>query len=492
MSLTAERDTDLDRKRFFIDGKWVDPRSHRTGPAIEAATGEPIGIAALGSEDDIDAAVRAARRALDHGPWGATTAAERAAMLRRFAEALEARAGDTSVLVSRENGMPIQLSHQVNGGAPAVLLRVYADVIENLPLEEVRPSLAGSTIVWREPVGVVGAITPWNFPQAIAMFKIAPALAAGCTVVLKPSPETALDSYVMAEAALEAGLPAGVFNIVTGDRDAGAALVSHPLVDKIAFTGSTAAGRIIGAECGRLVRRHTLELGGKSAAIFLDDGEIDTLLAGLGGASFLNNSQTCTTQSRILVARSRYQDVIDAVAGYASAMTVGNPLDPSVTLGPMVSSAHLDRVLGYIETAKNSDARLVAGGGRPADQHRGWFVEPTVFADVDNNDRLAREEVFGPVIALIPFDDDEDAVRIANDSNYGLGGSVWSADEDRALAVARRVRTGTIGLNYYTLDLGAPFGGMKDSGVGRELGPEGIDPYLEYQAIYASTKYLSS
>lgn len=492
MSLTAERDTDLDRKRFFIDGKWLDPRSDRTGPAIEAATGDPIGIAALGSEDDIDAAVRAARHALDHGPWGATTAAERAAVLRRFAEELEARAGDTSVLVSRENGMPIQLSQQVNGGAPVVLLRVYADVIENLPLEEVRPSRAGSTIVRRQPVGVVGAITPWNFPQAIAMFKIAPALAAGCTVVLKPSPETALDSYVMAEAALAAGLPAGVLNIVTGDRDAGAALVSHPLVDKIAFTGSTAAGRIIGAECGRLVRRHTLELGGKSAAIFLDDGEIDTLLAGLGGASFLNNSQTCTTQSRILVARSRYEDVIDAVAGYASAMTIGNPLDPSVTLGPMVSSAHLDRVLGYIETAKNSDARLVAGGGRPADQHRGWFVEPTVFADVDNNDRLAREEVFGPVIALIPFDDDEDAVRIANDSDYGLGGSVWSADEDRALAVARRVRTGTIGLNYYTLDLGAPFGGMKDSGVGRELGPEGIDPYLEYQAIYASTKYLSS
>lgn len=492
MSLTAERDTDLDRKRFFIDGKWLDPRSDRTGPAIEAATGDPIGIAALGSEDDIDAAVRAARHALDHGPWGATTAAERAAVLRRFAEELEARAGDTSVLVSRENGMPIQLSQQVNGGAPVVLLRVYADVIENLPLEEVRPSPAGSTIVRRQPVGVVGAITPWNFPQAIAMFKIAPALAAGCTVVLKPSPETALDSYVMAEAALEAGLPAGVLNIVTGDRDAGAALVSHPLVDKIAFTGSTAAGRIIGAECGRLVRRHTLELGGKSAAIFLDDGEIDTLLAGLGGASFLNNSQTCTTQSRILVARSRYEDVIDAIAGYASAMTIGNPLDPSVTLGPMVSSAHLDRVLGYIETAKNSDARLVAGGGRPADQDRGWFVEPTVFADVDNNDRLAREEVFGPVIALIPFDDDEDAVRIANDSDYGLGGSVWSADEDRALAVARRVRTGTIGLNYYTLDLGAPFGGMKDSGVGRELGPEGIDPYLEYQAIYASTKYLSS
>lgn len=492
MSLTAERHTDLDRTRFFIDGEWVNPRAGRTYRVLEAATGAALGTAALGAEADVDAAVRAARQAIDHGPWGRATASERALVLRRFADALAARAADTAGLVTRENGMPIQFSQQVNGGVPAVLLRVYADLIEQLPLEEVRPSPLGSTIVRREPVGVVGAIVPWNFPQALAMFKLAPALAAGCTVVVKPSPETALDAYVLADAALEAGIPPGVLNIVAGDRDAGAALVSHPLVDKIAFTGSTAAGRIIGAECGRLVRRCTLELGGKSAAIFLEDGEIDTLLAGLDGASFLNNSQTCTTQSRILVARSRYDEVIDAVAGYASAMTIGNPLDPAVTLGPMATSTHLDRVLGHIEVAKKSNARLVAGGGRPAGQDGGWFVEPTVFADVDNNDTLAREEVFGPVIALLPFDDDEDAVRIANDSNYGLGGSVWSADEDRALDIARRVRTGTIGLNYYALDLGAPFGGMKDSGIGRELGPEGINPYLEYKSIYASTKYLSA
>ncbi|WP_327116378.1 aldehyde dehydrogenase [Nocardia sp. NBC_01730] len=492
MSLIAERHTDLDRPRFFIDGAWAEPRSSRVYHAVEAATGEGLGIAALGGEDDIDAAVRAARTALDHGPWGRTSAAERAAAMRRFADALERRADHTSTLVTRENGMPIQFSQQVNGGLPGVLLRIYAEVVEKLPLEEVRPSPKGSTILRREPVGVVGAITPWNFPQALAMFKVAPALAAGCTVVLKPSPETALDAYVLAEAGLEAGLPAGVLNIVAGDRDSGAALVSHPLVDKIAFTGSTAAGRIIGAECGRLLRRHTLELGGNSAAIFLDDGDIDTLLAGLGGASFLNNSQTCTTQSRILVARSRYDEVIDAVAGYVSAMDIGNPLDPAVTLGPMATSAQLDRVLGYIDIAKKSDARLVTGGGRPTGLDRGWFVEPTVFADVDNNDLLAREEVFGPVIALLPFDTDEEAVRIANDSDYGLAGSVWSADEDRALEIAGRVRTGTIGLNYYELDLGAPFGGMKSSGVGRELGPEGIDAYLEYKAVYASKKYLSA
>ncbi|KQU38430.1 MULTISPECIES: aldehyde dehydrogenase [unclassified Rhodococcus (in: high G+C Gram-positive bacteria)] len=492
MSVTVDRPSSLDRTRFFIDGEWVDPVRIELRDQIEAATGERLGVAALAGEADIDRAVRAARRALDEGPWGRTTAAERATVLRAFADALDARAGDTATLVSRENGMILGLSHALNGGAPGALLRMYADIVEALPLESVRPSQAGSTIVRRLPVGVVGAIAPWNFPQALAMFKIAPALAAGCTVVLKPSPETALDSYVFADAALEAGLPAGVLNIVLGDRDAGAALVSHPLVDKIAFTGSTEAGRIIGQECGRLLRRSTLELGGKSAAIVLEDADIDTVLAGLDNASFLNNSQTCTTQSRILVARSRYEEVVEAIGHFADSYVLGDPLDAATTMGPMATSGHRDKVLGYIDIAKNSGARLVAGGDRPAHLDRGWFVQPTVFADVDNGDRLAREEVFGPVMALIPFEDDADAVRMANDSNYGLGGSVWSADEDRALAVARQVRTGTIGLNYYTLDLGAPFGGFKDSGLGRELGPEGINAYLEYQSVYASTRYLDA
>ncbi|MBY6678871.1 aldehyde dehydrogenase [Rhodococcus sp. BP-332] len=492
MSVTVDRPSSLDRTRFFIDGEWVDPVRIELRDQIEAATGERLGVAALAGEADVDRAVRAARRALDDGPWGRTTAAERATVLRAFADALDARAGDTATLVSRENGMILGLSQALNGGAPGALLRMYADIVEALPLESVRPSQAGSTIVRRLPVGVVGAIAPWNFPQALAMFKIAPALAAGCTVVLKPSPETALDSYVFADAALEAGLPAGVLNIVLGDRDAGAALVSHPLVDKIAFTGSTEAGRIIGQECGRLLRRSTLELGGKSAAIVLEDADIDTVLAGLDNASFLNNSQTCTTQSRILVARSRYEEVVEAIGHFADSYVLGDPLDAATTMGPMATSGHRDKVLGYIDIAKNSGARLVAGGERPAHLDRGWFVQPTVFADVDNGDRLAREEVFGPVMALIPFEDDADAVQMANDSNYGLGGSVWSADEDRALAVARQVRTGTIGLNYYTLDLGAPFGGFKDSGLGRELGPEGIDAYLEYQSVYASTRYLDA
>lgn len=489
MSISTEAAA-IDRPRFFVDNEWVKPQGGEQHRALEAATGELLGVAALGSAADIDRAARAARQALDQGPWGRTTAAERAVVLHRFADALAARATDTATLVSRENGMPIGLSNLLNGTVPAAVLRMYADLVARLELEEVRPSAAGATIVRREPVGVVGAIAPWNYPQVLAMMKVAPALAAGCTVVLKPSPETALDAYVMAEAALEAGLPAGVLNIVLADREASATLVSHPDIDKISFTGSTETGRAIGAECGRLIRRVTLELGGKSAALFLDDGDIDAFIGGLGMTTFRNSSQTCTTQARILAPRSRYAEVVDALGDWAAAQRIGDPLDPDVTIGPMVSEKHLQRVLGYIDIAKADGARLISGGQRPPGLDRGWFVQPTIFADVDNADRLAREEVFGPVIAVIPFDDDDDAIRIANDSQYGLGGSVWTTDEERGIRVARRVRTGTIGVNYYLLDPGSPFGGMKDSGIGREYGPEGLAPYLEYQSIYVSADQL--
>jgi acyl-CoA reductase-like NAD-dependent aldehyde dehydrogenase len=484
MTLITDPGTQLNRVRFFIDGRWADPRGSEVQHVLEAATEETIAQAAMGTDADIDAAVRAARTALDEGPWGHTSASERAEVMERFAAALLARADSTSTLVSRENGMPITLSAMFNGAAPAGLLQMYAQLIRTYPLEEVRPGAAGSTIVRREPVGVVGAITAWNYPQVLAMVKIAPALAAGCTVVLKPSPETALDSYVIADAAIEAGLPPGVLNIVVAGREAGASLVSHPLVDKIAFTGSTAAGRVIGAECGRLIRRVSLELGGKSAAIFLDDGDIDAFRQNLGLTAFLNNSQTCTTQARVLAPRSRYDEVIDAVASFADDLVVGDPLDPATTCGPMASSAQLDRVLRYVDIGKRSGARLVTGGGRPPYRNRGYFVEPTVFADVDNRNQLAREEVFGPVIAVIPYDGDDEAIAIANDSNYGLAGSVWSADEARGLAVGRRVRTGTIGVNNYNVDFNAPYGGMKDSGIGREMGPEALESYVEYKSLY--------
>ncbi|QUH03563.1 aldehyde dehydrogenase [Saccharopolyspora erythraea] len=480
-----------DRLRFYVDGAWRQPSGGERYSLLEAATGEALGTAAMAAPEDVDAAVRAARRAFDAGEWGIAPAEERSKLLHRFADALSARAETTSTLVSRENGMPIGLSRVANGAGPVAQLRRYADLVAGMELEQPRPSPLGSTIVRREPVGVVAAITPWNYPQSLAMAKIAPALAVGCSVVLKPSPETALDAYVLADAAEEAGLPPGVFNVVAGGRDTGAAVVAHPGVDKVAFTGSTAAGRAVGAECGRQVKRFMLELGGKSAAIVLDDCDLDVLRAGLETASFRNNGQTCSAQTRVLAPRSRYDEVVEAVVGVAEELVLGNPLDPSVTCGPMVTEEHRERVLGYVRTARESGAVLACGGGRPAGLDRGWFVEPTVFVDVDNSEPLAREEVFGPVLAVIPYDGEDEAVEIANDSEYGLAGSVWTSDDERGLDICRRVRTGTIGINYYSLDFGAPFGGVKQSGVGRELGPEAVDGYLEYKSIYAGADRLS-
>jgi betaine-aldehyde dehydrogenase len=484
----------LEYRDIYAGGRLVSSASPDVLTIINPATEEVVGAVPAAVGADVDKAVRSARRAFDDGAWASCAPSVRAAALDRLAAALEARAEEAARLVTAEMGMPIGVSRRHNATAPCAILRYYANLARAMDTEETRAavSFSGRTVIRREPAGVAAVITSWNYPITLALSQLAPALAAGCTIVLKPSPETALDSYVMGDAAKEAGLPPGVLNIVLGGREAGASLVSHPNIDKVGFTGSTATGRIIGAECGRLIRRVTLELGGKSAAIFLDDGDVDTFIAGLGMASFMNNSQTCTTQSRILVARSRYDEVVDAVAAYARDQRIGNPLDPEVTIGPMASEQHLNRVLGYIDVGRNSNARLVAGGGRPADQDRGWFVEPTVFADVDNSDQLAREEVFGPVMAMIPFNDDDDAVKIANDSNYGLGGSVWTSDEQRGINVARRVRTGTIGVNYYLLDLGSPFGGMKDSGIGRELGPEALNSYLEYKSIYASADQLPS
>ena len=333
-------------------------------------------------------------------------------MLNRLADALQARAADTNQLCTRENGMPIRLSRGANGVFPATLLRYYADMIANVEVEEIRPSMIGHTIVRREPVGVVGAITPWNYPQALAAMKIAPGLAAGCTVVLKAAPETALDALIYGEAAAEAGLPRGVLNIVAGGPAAGAYLVAHPGVDKVAFTGSTAAGRVIGEMCGRLMRPVTLELGGKSAAIVLDDADLDATIRGLKSASFVNNGQTCYLNSRILAPRSRYDEVVDAVAALAEGLTVGDPLDKATDVGPLVSSRQRDRVLNYIDIGKSEGAKLVAGGSVPADQPRGWFVAPTVFANVDNRARISQEEIFGPVLTVIPYENDRDAVDI--------------------------------------------------------------------------------
>ena len=464
----------------FIDGRLR--RADRAEPVLEAATGEPLGDGASATAAEVDEAVAAARAALLE--WSSASPDHRAEVLGGFAAALQRRARTTDQLVTRENGMPMSLSRGANGAFPAALLRYYAQLITETPIEEIRPSVIGHTIVRREPVGVVAAVVPWNYPQALSAFKLAPALAAGCTVVLKAAPETALDALVFAEAAQECGLPPGVLNIVPGAVEAGAHLVSHPGVDKVSFTGSTAAGRAIGEVCGRLLRPVTLELGGKSAAIILDDADLDATMKGLRSASFVNNGQTCYLSSRILAPRSRYDDVVAALVALVDGMKVGDPLDPATDIGPLVSARQRERVLGYIEAGRNSDAKLVVGGSVPADQPRGWFVAPTVFADVHNSDRIAQEEIFGPVLAVIPYDGDAEAIALANDSEFGLAGTVWSGDDDRATEVAREIRTGTVGINDYQLDFRAPFGGVKASGIGRELGPEGLEAFFSLKSIY--------
>ncbi|MGB9302331.1 MAG: aldehyde dehydrogenase [Mycobacterium sp.] len=466
--------------RYFVGGGFR--TAENVQQVVEAATGEPLGDGACVDDAGIDDAVAAARQALPD--WQASSPGHRAGILNALADALKSRAKATCELVTRENGMPITLSRGANGAFPPLLFRYYAQMITEVPVEEIRPGMTGHTIVRREPVGVVAAIIPWNYPQALAAMKLAPALAAGCTVILKASPETALDALVYAEAAVEAGLPAGVLNVVSGGPSTGAYLVSHPGVDKVAFTGSTATGRIVAGMCGRLMRPVTLELGGKSAAIVLDDADLDATMRGLRAASFVNNGQTCYLSSRILAPRSRYDEVVDAVAALADGMAVGNPLDPATEVGPLVSARQRDRVLSYIDLGKDGSARLVAGGSVPKNQPRGWFVSPTVFADVDNAHRLAREEIFGPVLTISAYDSDDEAIAMANDSEFGLGGTVWSTDIDRATDVARAVHTGTIGVNDYAMDFRAPFGGVKASGLGRELGPEGLEAYRTLKSIY--------
>ncbi|MFF0816271.1 aldehyde dehydrogenase [Rhodococcus sp. NPDC003318] len=479
---------DIRYDSLFIGGDWVRPSSDARITAVSASTEEPIGSVPEAQEADVDAAVAAARRAFDDpAGWAHWSPADRASALDRLADVLERRAEDVATRVSAQNGMPVAVARQLEGSFPVVLLRYYAGLTRESASEETRPGLfGGDTLVRREPIGVVGAIVPWNFPQTLAAFKYAPALAAGCTLVIKPSPETVLDSYLLAEAVAEAGIPAGVVNIVPAGRDVGAYLVAHPDVDKISFTGSTAAGRSIGEVCGRLLRPVTLELGGKSAAIVLDDANLDlkSVAEKLFTATLLNNGQTCFLGTRVLAPRARYREIVDLFTDFAGALTVGDALDESTQIGPMATAAQRDRVERYIAKGKGDGARVTIGGGRPAGLDRGWFVEPTIFADVDNNHTIAQEEIFGPVLSVIPYTDDDEAVRIANDSDYGLGGTVWTSDPDRGLALAKRVQTGTIGVNTYLPEPTAPFGGVKASGIGRELGPEALVNYQQLKSVY--------
>jgi betaine-aldehyde dehydrogenase len=418
---------------LYVGGEWVAPSGTNTIEVISPTTEEVIARVPEASEGDVDRAVDAAKAALA-GPY-------------------------------------------------PLLTRTFT-------FEEIRPGALGPVMVRKEPVGVSAGIIPWNVPLFIVALKLGAALAAGSPMILKPSPETPLDGYILGEILDEIELPKGMVSILPAGREVGEYIVRHPGVDKVGFTGSTAAGRKVGAICGEMLKRCTLELGGKSAAIILDDADLGASMPLLLGNALMNNGEACIAQTRILASRDRYDEVVDALTEAVRATSVGDPTDPSVAVGPLVAERQRERVLGYIEKGRSEGAKVAVGGGRPAGLDKGWFVEPTLFVGVDNKMTIAQEEIFGPVLAVLPYDDPADAVRIANDSEFGLSGSVWTADVEAGLDVARQVRTGTYGINQFgTLDMRNPFGGFKASGVGRELGPEGLSAYLETKSIVLPGDY---
>jgi len=474
----------LHRRHCYIGGAWVPTADGKTFPVVSPSTEEVIGEAPLATNEDMDGAVQAARRAFDEGPWPRLAPTERAEVLLRAAELLRKRADEIAEITTEEMGCAISQSPQAQTGMLGPVLEYYAELVRSFPFERAVTTPERAGMVTMEPVGVVAAIVPWNAPVTLAVWKVAPSLAAGCTVVLKPPPEAPLSNFVLAEAFEEAGVPPGVLNVVPAGREVGEHLVTHPGTDKVAFTGSTDAGKRIMALCAQQVKRVSLELGGKSAAILLDDADLGAVVPRIVGGAMHLSGQVCGALTRVLVPRSRYAEALDAAAATAKAVKVGDPHDPETVVGPLVAERQRTRVEGYIALAVEEGARVVAGGTRPDHLPKGWYVAPTVLADVDNGMRVAREEIFGPVLCFIPHDGDDDGVRIANDSPYGLAGGVWSADATRAFAVARRIRTGSVSVNGGGSPLPlVPFGGFKESGMGRELGPEGLVNFLETRSI---------
>jgi len=469
--------------RFFIGGEWAKPSSDAVISVIDSGTEELFFTIAEAQQADMSAAVGAARQAFDEGPWPRLTHAQRAEYLRAIAAGLRERGEDVGQIWPRESGVLYAIaSHSAVGSAAT--FDYYAGLADTYPFEErATPTFGEFGLLVREPVGVVGAIIPWNGPLGLISNKIAPALLAGCTVILKSSPEAPGEGYLVAEVAESIGLPPGVLNVVTADREVSELLVRDPRVDKITFTGSTAAGRRIASLCGERIARCTLELGGKSAAVILDDADLATTAATLAGAECFLSGQVCSSLTRIVVSRSRHDELVEALAGTFSQVRVGDPFDAQTQMGPLAVSRQRDRVEGYIAKGVAEGARLATGGGRPKHLDRGWFVEPTVFANVDNSSTIAQEEIFGPVLSVIPADDERQAVAIANDTIYGLNASVFTKDVDRAREVAGQLRSGTVGHNAFRTDFGMAFGGFKQSGIGREGGIEGLLPFLETKTV---------
>jgi len=467
--------------KLFIGGEWIAPATDARIEVVNPATRAVVATVPDGSPADMDAAVAAARTAFDSGPWPTMPAAERADAMQRLLDLIFANSNDLAEVITAEMGSPLLFSHLAQVGAAGMVLDYFVNLARTFEFEEVRPGMLGPALVRHEGVGVCAGIIPWNVPLFITMLKLGPALASGSTMVLKPAPESPIDALMLGGLIEQAGIPAGVVNIVPAGREAGEHLVTAPGVDKVSFTGSTLAGRRIGALCGERLRRCTLELGGKSAAIIMEDADLASTVAGLLPNAVMNNGQACVAQTRILAPASRYDEVVEAITEATRAMKVGDPMDMETEVGPLVAERQRERVEGYIAKGRAEGARVTTGGGRP--DLDGFYVDPTIFADVDNSMAIAQEEIFGPVVSIIPFTDAAEAVRIANDSDYGLSGTVWTGDVDAGIDVARQVRTGTYTVNGFAMEWSAPFGGYKSSGVGRELGPEGLGAYLEHKTI---------
>jgi betaine-aldehyde dehydrogenase len=456
------------------------------------ATEELVGRVPEAQVADIDRAVAAARDAFDNGPWPRMTPAERGAVLAKVAEAIRNDMQGIAELITNEMGSPVSWGLMAQVLAPTMILDYYAGLGSTFAFDTVKDGLLGPVLVAKEPVGVVAAITPWNVPLFLAVAKLSPALLSGSTVVFKPAPETPLDANLLAELLEDAGLPKGVLSVVPAGREVGEHLVNHPGVDKVSFTGSSVAGRKIGAACGANLKRVSLELGGKSAAILLGDVDLAEALPLVMPNAIMNNGEACISLTRILAPRDRYTEITEALVEAVRALTVGDPLDAATEVGPLVAERQRDRVEGYIRIGQEEGAKVAIGGGRPEGIDKGWFVEPTVFVDVDNSMRIAQEEIFGPVLSVIPFDDEADAVRIANDSEYGLCGGVFTGDTERGISVARQIRTGTYMVNSgIPIDFSSPFGGYKASGVGREFGEDGLELFLEKKTINLPAGYVA-
>ncbi len=481
------------RDTMFIGGQWVKTRSPERIEVISPFTEQVIATVPAASKGEVDDAVAAARHAFDHGPWPKLPVEERIKAIERLRAVFERRKEEMAQTITDEMGSPITQSRTIQTTVPLMMMDEHSLLARNtVKWTELRQSASGNALVRRQPKGVAALITPWNAPMMTVIQKMGPALMAGCTVVLKPASLAPLSAYLLAEFVEEAGFPAGVVNVITCDRQEAEYLALHPGVNKVTFTGSTGAGRHLASKCGELLRPITLELGGKSAGIILDDADIKSTVEALRLLSFRNSGQICTLKTRILVSKKREAEVLSALAEMVKAMPVGDPNDPATHIGPMVSRKQQANVERYIEIGLKEGELLAGGLGRPAGLNHGWFVQPSLFAGLDPNGQLAQEEVFGPVLAVLTYEDEDEAIAIANNSTFGLSGSVFSTDIARAISVADRVKTGVLEINGSPFGFSAPFGGVKDSGMGRESGWEGFEPYVELKSIGVPKAYADS